>query len=207
MKAKTFGIFAAAFFIFASTATLADDRDRRDEGVRGGDGWRLGERVRGGYAIYHRGHRVPGTAIDIADGWVLGTKRESGGYAIYRWNGRGWDQAPGGAVDIGGSYNRPWVVNNRGQSFSWNGYDWEASFGSFRSKAFNRNDRGRDDYGRNGYSGRHGKETGWSVFGRYYEDKRHGRSFYERDRDRNRYGKGRDRGRDRDRSERRSTRW
>lgn len=203
MKAKTFGIFVAAFFIFAGTAALADNRGGRFEGARDSDGWSLGERVRGGYAIYHRGHRVPGSAIAIADGWVLGTKREIGGYAIYRWNGRGWDQAPGGAVDIGGSYRRPWVVNNRGQSFTWNGFDWEASYGSIRGNAFKRDSRGHDSYGRHGYTDRHGKESGWSVFGRYYEDKRHGRSFYDRDRDRHRH----DRGRDRDRSERRSTRW
>ena len=49
---------------------------------------------------------MPGSAIAAADGWVLGSKRESGGFAIYRWNGRDWDQALGGAVEIGGSYRR-----------------------------------------------------------------------------------------------------
>ena len=75
---------------------------------------RLGERVRDGFAIYRNGYRVPGSAIALADGWALGTARESGGFAIFRWNGRHWDQAPGGAVEIGGTYQR-WVINNRGQ--------------------------------------------------------------------------------------------
>ena len=183
MKAITFGLITLAFFVLTTTAAMADDRGGRYHSVRGGDGWRLGERVRGGFAIYHRGYRVPGAAISIADGWVLGTKRESGGYAIYRWNGRDWDQAPGGAVEIGGSYNNPWVVNNRGQRYSWNGYDWEPGF---RAK---RIDRGRDSHDRHDY--------GWSAFGRHFERN-----------DRNRYSSRYDRDRhDHNRSDRRRTRW
>ncbi len=179
MKTTTFGFLAAVFF-FASATALADDRGGRYDTVRGSDGWRLGERVRGGYAIYHRGHRVPGSAIDIADGWVLGAKRESGGYAIYRWNGRNWDQAPGGAVQIGGSYRNPWVVNNRGQRFSWNGYDWEPSF---------RGDRG--NY-RNQKPGHYSYERGWTGFSRHHDRKREGRFEHRHDRDQ---------------SDRRRTRW
>lgn len=162
MRIRTVALLVTAIFLCGSSAALADDRDYRGRGdhVRDGDGWRLGERTRDGYAIYRRSgrswYRVPGSGIDIADGWVLGSKRERGGYAIYRWNGRGWDQAPGGAVEIGGSYRRPWVVNNRGQRFTWNGYDWEASYGyghergdrrrydRDRRHRFDRRERGRD---------------------------------------------------------------
>ena len=114
--------------LFVAVDVQADNRVYRNS-----DGWRLGERVRDGYAIYRRGNRgwqrVPGSGIQVADGWVLGSRRESGGYAIYRWNGYGWDQAPGGAVRIGGSYNRPWVINDRGQRYVWNGYDWRPESG------------------------------------------------------------------------------
>ena len=89
------------------------------------------------------GCRVPGSAIAVADGWVLGSKRESGGFAIYRWNGRDWDQAPGGAVEIGGSYRRPWVINNRGQRFTWNGSDWNRDFAG-GGRGFSFNNRGVD---------------------------------------------------------------
>lgn len=149
MKIKTLGLLVTVFFLFAGSTAVADGRDYRDRDFRSrdADGWRLGERTRGGYAIYRRSgrgwYRVPGAGIDIADGWVLGSKRETGGYAIYRWNGRGWDQAPGGAVEIGGSYRQPWVVNNLGQRFTWNGYDWEARYG-YRHERGNRRDFGRD---------------------------------------------------------------
>lgn len=119
----------------------ADDRGFRDRG--NSVAWRLGERHRDGYAIYRGGCRVPGSAIAEADGWVLGSKRESGGFAIYRWNGRDWDQAPGGAVEIGGSYRRPWVINNRGQRFTWNGSDWNRDFAG-GGRGFSFNNRGVD---------------------------------------------------------------
>lgn len=135
MKTRMFGLAAVVCFLFSSSVVVAGDTDFRD-GHRGGDrvsgSWRLGERTRDGFSIYHRSgggwYRVPGAAIAVADGWVLGAKRESGGHAIYCWNGHNWDQAPGGAVRIGGTYSRPWVVNNRGQRFVWNGYDWRAEY-------------------------------------------------------------------------------
>lgn len=105
--------------------------------------WCLGERVRDGFAIYRNGYRAPGSAISLADGWALGSARESGGFAIFRWNGRHWDQAPGGAVEIGGTYQRPWVINNRGQRYVWDGYDWDQDFATpdraqgFNSRRFN----------------------------------------------------------------------
>ncbi len=145
MKTTMLGLAATVvgttlMFLVANVAQ-ADDR--------GNAGWRLGERNRDGYAIYRRDrgnwYRVPGSAVAVADGWVLGSRRESGGYAIYRWNGYNWDQAPGGAVEIGGTYNRPWVVNNRGQRFTWNGYDWRASgYAGNRGNSFRGNSFGRD---------------------------------------------------------------
>lgn len=192
MKTTAFGLFAAAFFLFASSAVLANDRDYRFEGARG-DGWRLGERVRGGYAIYHRGHRLPGAAIEIADGWVLGTKRESGGYAIYRWNGHSWDQAPGGAVKIGGSYRQPWVVNNRGQRYIWNGFDWDIDYGGYRGNSFGR-DWGRD---------RHYDKRNDKHYDKHYD---RGRYSFERGFLGKGHRKDHDR-HDRDRSERRRSRW
>ena len=66
-----------------SFAVNADDRSRRD-GFRGGETgqWRLGgDRGSRGYEIYHRDgrgwRRVPGSALDIGDGWVIGTDRRS----------------------------------------------------------------------------------------------------------------------------------
>jgi len=135
----------------------ASARDRDYDG-----GWRLGlghDR----YGIYHwegRGwRRMPGTATDVGDGWVIGTDRRSGGYGIYRWNGRDWSRVAGGAVRIGGTYEQPWVVNNRGEKFIWNGYDWrEVRDGGRRSvdiyrghsfrKADHRDDRYRERRGR-----------------------------------------------------------
>lgn len=185
MKITTLGLVAATFFLFATGSVLADDRDHRDRHViaaGAADGWRLGERTRGGFAIYRRAgrgwYRVPGAAVDIADGWVLGTKRESGGYAIYRWNGRGWDQAPGGAVQIGGSYRRPWVVNNRGQRFTWNGYDWDADYGYQR--AFNgRHDNNRYD---DVYDWRRGYLGGQRNDRRDHDRSRHDRNRHDEDR-------------------------
>ena len=136
MKTRMFGLAAVVCFLFGSSVVVAGDRDFRDsyrDSDRINGSWRLGERTRDGFSIYRRSgkgwYRVPGSAIAVADGWVLGAKRESGGHAIYRWNGHNWDQAPGGAVRIGGSYSRPWVVNNRGQRFFWNGYDWSPEHG------------------------------------------------------------------------------
>lgn len=181
MKTALLGMLTASLLMFGSVPAEANDR-----GFRGNDrnaGWRLGEPTRDGYAIYRRDrgnwYRVPGAAIAVADGWVLGAKRENGGHAIFRWNGYGWDQAPGGAVEIGGTYNRPWVVNNRGQRFDWNGYDWYASGfvgnrnNGFRGNAFSR-DRFFDrnyDRGRNPFRyGRRDRE--WDPY-RFDRERRH----------------------------------
>ncbi len=104
-------------------AAGASARDRNYSGD-----WKLGH-GHDYYGIYDfdgRGwHRMPGSATAVGDGWVIGTDRRGGGYGIYRWNGRGWTRVPGGAVSIGGSYAEPWVINDRGEQFYWNGYDWD----------------------------------------------------------------------------------
>lgn len=68
--------------------------------------------------------RVRGTAVDISDGWAIGTDRRPGGFGIYRFDGREFRRMPGAAVEIGGSYEHPWVINDRGEYFEWNGRDW-----------------------------------------------------------------------------------
>ncbi|MEX2470011.1 MAG: hypothetical protein WD396_09665 [Pseudohongiellaceae bacterium] len=171
MKTTTLTLMTMALLLLGATSAHADDRDGRY--IRGdSDGWRLGERVRDGYAIYRRSgrgwYRVPGSAIDLADGWALGSRRESGGYAIYRWNGRGWDQAPGGAVEIGGSYRRPWVINNRGQRYLWNGYEWRPDYGFHqpRDKRYARGfGRDRDDRDRD-RDRRQERRDSWRDWGR-----------------------------------------
>lgn len=113
------GLIAVAF------SANANDRGYRAGFETGnGGGWRLGEHRGGGYAIYYQGHRMPGEALDVADGWVIGTDRRAGGFGIYRWNGRRWNRVSGGAVRIGGSYDRPWVINDRNRKYVWNGRGW-----------------------------------------------------------------------------------
>lgn len=112
--------------------------------------------LRGGYEILYkvRGSKrwltAPGSAIAVADGWVLGTDRHRGGYGIYRWNGWGWSRMPGEAVRIGGSYQQPWVINESGLRFVWNGYQWRET-GFVSRKDVNRlldnhTGRGRESY-------------------------------------------------------------
>jgi hypothetical protein len=63
---------------------------------------------------------MPGWAVDVGDGWVIGHAQAGGGNQIFRWNGQGWDLMPGGAVGIGGTFSVPWIVNNSKQIFRWN---------------------------------------------------------------------------------------
>jgi opacity protein-like surface antigen len=130
----------------APLAANADD-DYRGRGNPGAMEWRAD-----GYAILYRypgdrrWQRAPGSARDVGDGWVLGTDRRNGGYGIYRWNGRGWSRMPGSGVDIGGSFNNPWVINDRGERFSWTGYGWQQERGNGRRDDRNdRRDNGRWD--------------------------------------------------------------
>lgn len=140
----------------------ADDRfdGRYDRPVAGNGEWRLGE-FRGdrrGYEILYRApgrnrwQLAPGGAMAVADGWVLGTDRHTGGFGIYRWNGFDWSRMPGAAVRIGGSYRQPWVINDSGSRFSWNGYEWRLD----RNDRYD--DRDRDD---RGYRRNNDDQYGW----------------------------------------------
>jgi hypothetical protein len=43
---------------------------------------------------------------------VIGTKQAVGGSAIFRWNGKSWDEVEGGGVGIAvEDRGKPWVVN------------------------------------------------------------------------------------------------
>lgn len=139
--------------------TQAGDHDRRLPVYAGNMEWRLGASHRGrGSEIYYRlpGERrwirAPGAALDLGDGWVIGTDRRNGGYGIYRWAGRDWQRMPGAGVQIGGSYHNPWVINDRGERFSWTGSGWRQEASRGRPGGHGNNDRfDRHDNGwRNG---------------------------------------------------------
>lgn len=128
--------------LMVATATQVQADGPRDRS--GGGEWRLGNHNQ----IFHRTdrgwQRVPGSAIDVGDGWVIGTDRRNGGFGIYRWNGRRFDRMPGGAVEIGGSYERPWVINNRGERFEWTGRDWREVRGYGSPRGERRDERDSD---------------------------------------------------------------
>ena len=141
-------LLVALLFAAVSPAQADSARDRF-----GGSQWRLGSHNQIFLRTDRGWQRVQGSAIAVADGWVIGTDRRDGGYGIYRWNGRSFNRMPGAAVDIGGSYERPWVINNRGERFEWTGRDWREvrSYGSNRNsqvidRRYDRNDN--DDHDR-----------------------------------------------------------
>ena len=50
-------------------------------------------------------YEVPGKTTDIGVGtrggiWITGKDKVTGGYGIFRWNGKGWDKVNGGALNI-----------------------------------------------------------------------------------------------------------
>ena len=129
---KTLVLRSALFVAFVLTAVSPAQADSARDRFGGGQ-WRLD----GHNQIFLRTdrgwQRVQGSAIAIADGWVIGTDRRDGGYGIYRW--------------------RPWVINNRGERFEWTGRDWREvrSYGSNRhnrvvERRYERNDN--DDHDR-----------------------------------------------------------
>lgn len=133
MKRLTPSALLLATMAMQPMLAMADHENEERNGrfVYGPLEWRLGPSAgREGHEIYfrhprdHQWHRAPGSARVVADGWVIGTDRVDGGYGIYRWNGRNWQHMPGAAIRIGGTYANPWVVNDRGERFSWNGFDW-----------------------------------------------------------------------------------
>ena len=70
--------------------------------------------------------KLPGTAEDVGEGWIISTESAGPhGNGIRRWNGLDWENMPGAAVRIGGTYLQPWVVNSNGNIYRWTGSDWE----------------------------------------------------------------------------------
>jgi hypothetical protein len=137
----------AALAVQPLVAHADRDDDRRHWSANDSIDWRLGDR---GTDIYYRypgdrqWRRAPGSAHDVGDGWVIGTDRRDGGYAIYRWTGNDWQRMPGAAVEIGGSYQRPWVINDEGERFAWTGHEWREEQNYRRWNDRGRNDRGND---------------------------------------------------------------
>jgi polyvinyl alcohol dehydrogenase (cytochrome) len=78
----------------------------------------------------------PGGATDVsagADGsiWVVGGNAVSGGFGVYRWNGGGWTEYPGGAVSIAvDPHGKPWVTNSAHHIYHWNGSSWTSYAGA-----------------------------------------------------------------------------
>lgn len=159
-------------------------------GLAAADGSGLEWRHGGGYDIYYRtpGHswrRAPGSAVDVGDGWVIGTDRRHGGFSIYRWDGYRWHRMPGAGVRIGGSYHNPWVVNDRGERFSWTGYGWREERNADRSH----DDRHDRDHRNDGWN--RGRDDGHWNRGRNDNDWNRGRNDndWNRGRDRDDFGR------------------
>lgn len=179
-------VFAICLLGFTATAS-ARDRDHYGNGA-----WKLGH-GHDHYGIYRfdgrSWRRMPGTATAVGDGWVIGTDRRGGGFGIYRWTGRGWNRVPGGAVSIGGTYAQPWVINNRGEQFYWNGYDWDPArrggpryINEPRGNAFGW-DRNKHDSGRGNAFGNERHEDN-ARRGDDFGDERYGNNSRRRERDR-----------------------
>lgn len=68
-------------------------------------------------------NQLPGCAKSNAGAWVVGCDTAfNGGRGIYHWNGSSWGNPLGRAVDITlDATANPWVVNDSGRIFSWNG--------------------------------------------------------------------------------------
>jgi hypothetical protein len=77
---------------------------------------------------------LPGRALDIgANGgqvYVIGNNAVPGGFGIFRWNGKTfgnvWDAVSGGATEITvDQTGNPWVVNDQGSIYRWQGGRFE----------------------------------------------------------------------------------
>ena len=72
----------------------------------------------------------PGLANDVGvsfddDLWVIGTPKVAGGYGIYHWVNGNWVNVPGAGVRIAVGPTGPWVVNEYGNIFQFNGTSWD----------------------------------------------------------------------------------
>ena len=79
--------------------------------------------------------RIPGEATDVAEGWIISTDIEPGGYGIYRYQNGKWNKIPGGAVRIGGNYDAPWIADDTGKIYKWTGFGWDQVRGEARDVA------------------------------------------------------------------------
>jgi len=84
---------------------------------------------------------IPGVAKHIAvaasgTAWHVGTKPVAGGFAIYQWNGVGWQEHSGGAVKLAiDQSGHPWAVNDQGQIWHFDGSSWRHLPGAARDIA------------------------------------------------------------------------
>lgn len=75
--------------------------------------------------------KMPGVAVDIAaspdgDLYVLGSNREIGGYAIYKWQENGWLKMPGGGMVIAAGNNGVlWTIDARGLIYRFSSGGWQ----------------------------------------------------------------------------------
>jgi len=69
-------------------------------------------------------------AYDIGVGangavWIIGGKKEAGGFGIYRLDRKGWKKIRGSASRVAvGPKGKAWIVNNKGAVFRYNGKRW-----------------------------------------------------------------------------------
>lgn len=71
---------------------------------------------------------IPGqTANDVGTGWIISKEATPGGFKIYRFNNStaSWENIPGGAVRIGGTYDSPWIANDAGAVFQYVDNAWQ----------------------------------------------------------------------------------
>ena len=77
---------------------------------------------------------IPSTlrATDVGDGWMISNEATNGGFKIYRYNlaTNVWDNVPGGATRVGGTYDDPWVVASNGAIFQYVNNAWVQRLGS-----------------------------------------------------------------------------
>jgi len=63
--------------------------------------------------------------------WIIGANTVNGGYGIYKWNGSGWTNIPGGAIRVAVEPSgKAWVVNNTNNVFQFNGSGFEQKPGA-----------------------------------------------------------------------------
>ena len=86
---------------------------------------------------------IPTASTSMGSGWAIGSdsKGTNGDFGIYQFLGspdfaKGhWNEVSGGAVTVSVDLNKnPWIVNNAGQIYQWNGSSWTA-FGPSSFKA------------------------------------------------------------------------